>query len=135
MIAVSTFGFRRPASKHSQSDVRERRVILANRESEAPERDEPLWISSIALACRVSGPFRLQDHAPTPCLVHIIVLSERHLRRILTTYFIYYHGSRTHLSLKKDTPTPRRQRAVTEGEVVGFPEIGGLHHRYERRSA
>jgi transposase InsO family protein len=78
---------------------------------------------------------RLIGSVRRECLDHMIVLSERHLRRILTAYFTYYHGSRTHLSLKKDTPTPRRQQAVTEGEVVGFPEVGGLHHRYERRAA
>ena len=38
------------------------------------------------------------------CLDHVIVLGERHLRRILTAYISYYHGSRTHLSLAKDAP-------------------------------
>ena len=42
------------------------------------------------------------------CLDHVIVLGERHLRRVLTVYAGYYHGSRTHLSLAKDAPTPRR---------------------------
>ena len=35
------------------------------------------------------------------CLDHVIVLGERHLRRVLTEYLGYYHGSRTHLSLEK----------------------------------
>ncbi len=69
------------------------------------------------------------------CLDHVIVLSERHLRRVLTAYLTYYHGSRTHLSLKKDAPIPRRRQAIAEGEVVAFSEVGGLHHRYERRAA
>jgi len=69
------------------------------------------------------------------CLDHVIVLGERHLRRILTAYLTYYHESRTHLSLAKDAPTPRRVQGVTEGEVVAFREVGGLHHRYERRAA
>src|SRR5205823_7401559 len=42
------------------------------------------------------------------CLDHVIVLGERHVRRILTAYAGYYHGSRTHLSLGKDAPTPQR---------------------------
>jgi putative transposase len=46
-----------------------------------------------------------------------------------------YHGSRTHLSLEKDAPTPRRVQTIAEGDVVEFPEVGGLHHRYERRAA
>ncbi len=69
------------------------------------------------------------------CLDHVIVFSERHLRRILASYLAYYHESRTHLSLEKDAPTPRRVQALTEGDVIAFPAVGGLHHRYERRAA
>ena len=60
---------------------------------------------------------------------------EGHLRRLLTAYLTYYHGARTHLTLEKDAPTPRRVQVPTEGRVVAFPEVGGLHHRYERRAA
>ena len=69
------------------------------------------------------------------CLDHAIVLGKRHLRRLLTAYLAYYHGARTHLALEKDAPTPRRVQTPTEGPVVAFPEVGGLHHRYERRAA
>lgn len=69
------------------------------------------------------------------CLDHVIVLGERHLRRVLARYTDYYHGARTHLSLAKDAPTPRRVQAPMEGRVVAFSEVGGLHHRYERRAA
>jgi hypothetical protein len=69
------------------------------------------------------------------CLDHVIVLGERHLRRVLTAYLTYYHASRTHLALEKDAPTPRRVHHVSEGAVIAFPEVGGLHHRYERRAA
>jgi putative transposase len=69
------------------------------------------------------------------CLDHVIVLSERHLRRLLTAYLTYYHRSRTHLSLKKDAPIPRRRQAIAEGAVVAWSEVGGLHHHYERRAA
>jgi len=69
------------------------------------------------------------------CLDHVIILSERHLRRVLTRYLSYYHASRTHLSLDKDAPTSRRTQHMTEGPVKEFAEVGGLHHRYERRAA
>ena len=69
------------------------------------------------------------------CLNHVVVFGEQHLRRILTGYFAYYHGSRTHLSLSKDAPTPRRVQGVAEDEMIAFREVGGLHHRYERRAA
>jgi putative transposase len=41
------------------------------------------------------------------CLDHVIVINEAHLRRVLTTYAQYYHRSRTHLGLEKDTPDHR----------------------------
>ena len=69
------------------------------------------------------------------CLNHVIVVGERHLRRLLTAYVTYYHGSRTHLALEKDAPMPRPVQTPTDGHVVAFSEVGGLHHRYERRAA
>ena len=69
------------------------------------------------------------------CLDHVIVLGERHLRRVLSRYVSYYHGARTHLSLEKDAPSPRRVQAPMEGDVIAFSDVGGLHHRYERRAA
>ena len=69
------------------------------------------------------------------CLDHVIVLNQTHLRHMLSQYISYYHGSRTHLSLAKDAPTPRRVLGIAEGDVIAFPEVGGLHHRYERRAA
>src|SRR5438552_1522866 len=58
------------------------------------------------------------------CLNHVVVLGEQHLRRVLAGYLAYYHGSRTHLSLAKDAPTPRRVQGVTEGDVIAFREVG-----------
>src|SRR5262249_28410441 len=67
------------------------------------------------------------------CLDHVVVLSQRHLQRILKSYFRYYHRSRTHLALEKDAPDSRD--AMCNGILVVIPEVGGLHHRYERRAA
>ncbi len=69
------------------------------------------------------------------CLDHIIIFNERHLRGVLSRYFQYYHRTRTHLSLDKDCPQPRRIQPASAGEIIVFPEVGGLHHRYERRAA
>jgi putative transposase len=68
-------------------------------------------------------------------LDHTIVLSENHHRRILKSYFAYYHRSRTHLSLAKDAPEPRAKQLPELGAVIEIAEVGGLHHRYERRAA
>src|SRR5437867_1594289 len=69
------------------------------------------------------------------CLDHVLVLSERHLRRLLTSYFAYYHRARTHLALQKDAPDGRPIEGPEIGKVVQIPEVGGLHHRYVRRAA
>ena len=69
------------------------------------------------------------------CLDHVIIFNETHLRRVLSCYFRYYHRSRTHLSLNKDCPNPRSIQPPSAGKIVAFPEVGGLHHRYERRAA
>jgi putative transposase len=69
------------------------------------------------------------------CLDHLIVWSARSLRRHLTGFVTYYHQSRTHLGLHKDAPEPRPVQGPEAGRIVAFPEVGGLHHRYERRAA
>ena len=78
---------------------------------------------------RVIGSIRRE------CLDHIVIFNERHLRRVLSSYVDYYQRTRTHLSLDKDCPDsrpiiPRRIR-----KVIAIPQVGGLHHRYERLAA
>jgi putative transposase len=70
-----------------------------------------------------------------PRATHLLVLSERHLRRILARYFAYYHRVRTHLSLGKDAPDVRPIERLEAGPVRQIPEVGGLHHRYAGRAA
>jgi putative transposase len=69
------------------------------------------------------------------CLDHLIVFNESSLQRTLQSYFDYYHGARTHLSLEKDSPETRPVQPPELGSVVELPQVGGLHHRYERRAA
>ena len=40
-------------------------------------------------------------------LDHVIVLNERHLKRLMNEYISYYHEDRTHLALEKETPAGR----------------------------
>jgi putative transposase len=68
------------------------------------------------------------------CLDHIIIANSRGLRRALAAYVEYYLKSRTHLALDKDWPVPRPV-AAPDAAIVAIPELGGLHHRYERRAA
>ena len=50
---------------------------------------------------------RLIDSIRRELLDHVIVLNERHLTRILASYFSYYHRFRTHRALDMDAPVPR----------------------------
>jgi transposase InsO family protein len=69
------------------------------------------------------------------CLDHMIITSERHLKRILSSYVDYYHSARTHLSLEKDAPEGRVVQPIEKGRVVELKRVGGLHHLYERMAA
>ena len=68
-------------------------------------------------------------------LDHVIVLNEASLHRHVKSFVEYYHESRTHLSLDKDTPEPRPVQSAELGCIVAIPQVGGLHHRYERSAA
>jgi hypothetical protein len=68
-------------------------------------------------------------------LDHVVVLHARHLRHLLTAYLSYYHRFRTHLSLAMDCPQPRAVEPPEYGPVRVVPEVGGLHHHYERIAA
>jgi putative transposase len=81
-----------------------------------------------AFAERLIGSIRRE------CLDHVVALSQQHLRRLLLkSYFACYHQSRTHLALAKDAPEARA--IMRRGEIVAIPQVGGLHHRYDRRAA
>ena len=78
---------------------------------------------------RVIGSIRRE------CVDHMIILGERHLQRILSSYLDYYHSARTHLSLEKDAPDGRVVQPIEKGRVVELKRVGGLHHLYARVAA
>jgi putative transposase len=69
------------------------------------------------------------------CLHHVIIWNERALRHHLRRYLAYHHNWRPHLSLDKDASLPRATQWPSVGRIVAVPEVGGLHHHYERRAA
>ena len=77
---------------------------------------------------------RLIGSVRRECLNHVIVLGEKHLRRILKSYFAYYHRCRTHLSWTKDAPEPRDVQPPELGEVIELPqELSWLDEVEQRR--
>lgn len=88
----------------------------------------------IAPRCPWQNPYaeRLIGSIRRDCLDHVIVLNDQHLRRILESYFAYYHHSRTHLSLHRNAPIPRKTESKSRRRVISLTQVGGLHHRYAR---
>ena len=89
----------------------------------------PLIICGAQYVERLIGSIRRE------CLDHVIVMNQTGLHRVLKSYFEYYERTRTHLSLEKDAPIPRTVQPPEFGRVIELSEVGGLHHRYERRAA
>jgi len=65
---------------------------------------------------------------------HVMVFNQAELYRHVKSFVAYYHESRTHLSLDKDTPEPRSVQPPETGRVIAIPQVGGLPYRYERRA-
>jgi putative transposase len=71
-------------------------------------------------------------------LDHIIVLSQRHLERLLQEFIDdYYHVARPHQGLAGETPVPPEQPETIAGrsKLISIPVLGGLHHKYARVAA
>ena len=100
------------------------------------QRVKHMGIEEVVTAARSpwQNPYaeRLIGSIRRECLSRVIVLNERHLRRILRSYLDYYHHSRTHLSLDRNSPVPREVELPGCGKVISIPQVGGLHHRYRR---
>ncbi len=119
------------------------RYLLRDRDSiygaSFRQRMRNMGIEEVVIAPRSpwQNPYveRLIGSIRRDCLDHVIVLHEQHLRRLLTGYFQYYHHWRTHRALDMDCPVPRLVQRPELGLVQEVPEVGGLHHHYERRAA
>ena len=119
------------------------RYLLRDRDSiygEAfQDRVRHMGIEEVKIAPRSpwQSPYveRLIGSIRRECLNDVIVFNERHLRRVLQSYVDYYHRWRPHRSLDMDAPEPRPVQPVALGPVRKLPEVGGLHHRYERIAA
>jgi transposase InsO family protein len=101
-------------------------------------RIERLGIEDVPISPRSpwQNPYveRLIGTIRRECLNYVVVLNKRHLKRILTDYFAYYHTARMHQALDNNSPWPREVEPPERGSVVSQPMVGGLHHRYYRRA-
>ena len=116
------------------------RYLLRDRDSvygaEFRRRVRSLGIEEVLTAPRSpwQNPYveRLIGSIRRECLNHVIVFNDRHLKRLLRSYFAYYHTARTHLALEKQCPQARLIERHERGKIIAFPHVGGLHHEYRR---
>jgi putative transposase len=117
------------------------RYLIFDREhtfqGEVLETARNLGVSPIRIAIRSPWQNGVAERFVESCrrdlLDHVIVLNERHMKRLMTEYVRYYHDDRTHLGLAKETPAGRFKQCNRRisCRVLALPRIGGLHHRYQ----
>jgi transposase InsO family protein len=77
---------------------------------------------------RLIGTIRRQ------CLDHFLLWKERHLCKVLTEFFRWYHTARVHQGLGA-IPEPDSELEApvpTNSKVVAIRILNGLHHDYRR---
>ena len=70
-------------------------------------------------------------------LDHVIILSQRHLERLLREFIEeYYHVARPHQGLDGKTPIPNVKPEISgPSKLISILLLGDLHHRYVRVAA
>jgi len=130
----------RPADRHAFPDDTAPKRLVRDRDSIHVEtfqkRIKRMGIDQVVTAyrCPWQNPYveRAIGSIRRERFDHLIVLGERHCKRILKDYVGYYNRSWPHLSLDKNSSSPRETSPPQEGKVVTIPQVGGLHHHYER---
>ena len=79
-------------------------------------------------------PHRFIGSVRRECLDHILILNERHLKRIIGEYVDYFNHARPHQGIGQRIPDPLADNAfrVGDGQIFRRPVLGGLHHDYRR---
>ena len=76
---------------------------------------------------RVIGSIRRE------CLDHFLILSEAHLRRLLRALpRLLQHRAATPIARQQQSPATECIEPPPRGRIIAIPQVGGLHHRYQR---
>jgi transposase InsO family protein len=68
------------------------------------------------------------------CLDHILISSEKHVRRVIHEYCAFFNQARPHQGIGQQIPIPSHEVGLPEHacrEVIGVPILNGLHHDYQ----
>jgi transposase InsO family protein len=71
------------------------------------------------------------------CLDHILILSERHLHRVVKGYTQFFNHARPHQGIEQRIPcrTERSETPSVNAALASRPVLSGLHHDYYWRAA
>ena len=68
------------------------------------------------------------------CLDHILILSEKHVQRVIREYSAFFNHARPHQGIEQQIPIPSYDVGLPEyarRQVIGVPILNGLHHDYQ----
>jgi putative transposase len=71
------------------------------------------------------------------CLDHFLILSERHLHRLVKEYMVYFNHARPHQGIEQHIPCQpeRPEDPPASGKIASRPVLSGLHHDYYWQAA
>jgi putative transposase len=71
------------------------------------------------------------------CLDYVLILSERHLHRVVKEYMAYFNNARPHQGIKQRIPCRpgRLETPPVNGKLASRPVLNGLHHDYYWQAA
>jgi len=96
-----------------------------------------LWVNEERGAAETRRDF-VYSRRPNPAFLAVNTFEQEHVRAdLLATRRVFekYNWSRTHLLLEMNSPATRPVQTPDQGKVMSVPQVGGIHHRYERRAA
>ena len=104
---------------------------------EFARRVERMGIREVLIAPRApwQNPFaeRVIGSIRRECLDHFLILNEAHLRRLLRgVHRLLQHRAATPIARQQQSPATRRRTLATWLGCIAIPQVGGLHHRYQR---
>ena len=103
----------------------------------APYRPDPRVLGGRGLMIRVFAPYRFVRTVRAECTDRTLILSRRHLERVVGRYIRHYNDERPHRGIQLETPTPN-PRPIVEPSLRRIRRrdvLGGLIHEYRADAA
>jgi len=119
------------------------RFLIRDRDSKFPAAFDTVFTSEDVTIIRT--PVRAPNanavaerwirSAREECVDKLVILNERHLQWVLTTYVDYYNSARPHQGIEQRCPIPLGPSAARDGPIERRDILGGVLHGYYRRAA